>query len=90
MPLQRRVPKFGFTNPFRTEYQAIEPQEIGSTLLKPENSAIPLLSDLINSGLADDNDRIKLWEAVRSIKNSIEVHAAADRPKKKLKSRRQR
>lgn len=59
MPLQRRVPKFGFTNPNRVEYKAINldtVQELADKLGtdKVDNKV------LVENGLAGKNDLIKI------------------------------
>jgi large subunit ribosomal protein L15 len=43
MPLQRRIPKFGFKNPFRTEYSAVN---------------IARLSQLVEEGRLGKNDEV--------------------------------
>ena len=55
MPLHRRLPKRGFTNIFRTEYQVINLErlaELGEKNITPEL--------LVKSGLAGKNDLIKI------------------------------
>ena len=59
MPLQRRVPKFGFVSPNRVEYKGINldtlqelSEKIGKTNLGPQ--------DLIDNGLAGKHDLIKI------------------------------
>jgi len=59
MPLQRRVPKFGFTNHTRVEYQPINVsalQALSEKLGKTELTEI----DLIEAGLAGRNDLVKV------------------------------
>jgi large subunit ribosomal protein L15 len=55
MPLHRRLPKRGFTNIFRVEYQVINLErlvELGEKNITPEL--------LVKHGLADKNDLIKI------------------------------
>src|SRR5580765_5640049 len=55
MPLHRRLPKRGFTNIFRTEYQVVNLDrlvEVGESDISPEV--------LVRHGLADKNDLIKV------------------------------
>jgi large subunit ribosomal protein L15 len=59
MPLQRRVPKFGFVSPNRVEYKGINldtlqelSEKIGKTTIVPQ--------DLIDNGLAGKHDLIKI------------------------------
>lgn len=86
MPLQRIVPKWGFTNPFRKEYTAVN---VGTVDLFVEagklESATISLDDLVEAGLADKNDRIKLLgegDIEREI--DIEVHKASKSAQKKV------
>lgn len=85
MPLQRRVPKFGFTNPFRTEYQAVNVQKIADFVEAGKLSDTITIADLVNSGLADDKDRIKLLGTGEiDTKVSIEVHACSGSAREKV------
>ena len=55
MPLHRRLPKRGFTNIFRTEYQVVNLDrlaELGETNITPEL--------MVKNGLAGKNDLIKV------------------------------
>ncbi len=59
MPLQRRLPKFGFTNPGRIEYKPINLDVIES--LVKEFSATKVDSTfLAEHGLVAKNDRVKI------------------------------
>ena len=60
MPLQRRIPKFGFINPFRKEYipvnldrieKAVEDGKLGETIT---------VEDLVNAGMVDKNSLVKI------------------------------
>jgi large subunit ribosomal protein L15 len=55
MPLHRRVPKRGFTNIFRTEYQIINLDRLAGL---GEKNITPEV--LVNHGLAGKNDLIKI------------------------------
>ena len=59
MPLQRRVPKFGFTNPNRTEYRVIN-LDIIQKLIDDKKVKEITLESLITSGLASKNDLVKV------------------------------
>jgi large subunit ribosomal protein L15 len=59
MPLQRRVPKFGFTNPNRTEYRVIN-LDIIQKLINDKKVKEITLESLIASGLASKNDLVKV------------------------------
>jgi len=87
MPLQRRVPKFGFTNPFRTEYQALNVQKISEFLEAGKLGETITIADLVNAGLADDKQRIKLLGTGEiDSKVSIEVHACSGSARDKVES----
>jgi large subunit ribosomal protein L15 len=59
MPLQRRVPKFGFKNPFRVEYNAINLDAIQA--LVDENGISKIDHDVFMAhGLAGKNDLVKI------------------------------
>lgn len=85
MPLQRRIPKWGFNNIFRTEYQAVN---TGTIQLFVEEGVLDkkiTLDDLRAAGLAGKNDLIKLLgdgELEASIE--IEVHNASKSAEKKV------
>jgi len=59
MPLQRRVPKFGFKNPNRVEYQAINLDTIESLVANKGITEINL-KVLVECGIASKNDLIKV------------------------------
>lgn len=59
MPLQRRVPKYGFTNPNRVEFKAINLDIIQQLFDKTSTSKIDL-ELLIQNGLASKNDKVKI------------------------------
>lgn len=59
MPLQRRVPKFGFTNPNRVEFKAINLDTLQQLADKTGASAIDAKL-LAENGLAGKNDLIKI------------------------------
>lgn len=87
MPLQRRIPKFGFKNPFRVEYQALNIQRISDFLEAGKLSETITVSDLVKAGLADDKERIKLLGTGEIDKKiTIEVHACSASAKEKVES----
>lgn len=87
MPLQRRVPKFGFRNPFRVEYQGVNVQKLSDFLEAGKLDDTITIADLVNAGLADDSDRIKLLGSGEiDQKISIEVHACSASAKEKVES----
>lgn len=75
MPLQRRLPKFGFTNINRLEYKAIN---ISALQVLFEKTGITefTVEKLIESGLISKNDRVKiLGNGNLSVKMDVSAHA---------------
>jgi large subunit ribosomal protein L15 len=69
MPLHRRLPKRGFTNIFRTEYQVVNLErlaELGETNITPEL--------MVKKGLAGKNDLIKVL-GDGEVKSALTVQA---------------
>ena len=60
MPLQRRVPKFGFKNMNRTEYQGINLDKIQSLIDNKKIKGSINVQAFIDNGLAKKNDLIKI------------------------------
>ncbi|MHB0754232.1 50S ribosomal protein L15 [Polaribacter sp. M15] len=60
MPLQRRVPKFGFTNINRKEYQGINLDKIQSLVDSGKITDTVTLDDLVANRLASKNDLVKI------------------------------
>ena len=59
MPLQRRVPKFGFKNPFRVEYHGINLDTLQK--LADEKKVKEVTPEvLVENGLAQKKDRVKI------------------------------
>jgi len=59
MPLQRRVPKFGFTSPNRVEYKGVNLDTLQALIDKTKkNTIVP--QDFIDNGLANKKDLIKV------------------------------
>ncbi len=59
MPLQRRVPKFGFKNINRVEYKGINLDSIQELVEKKKLSEITI-EILVENGLASKKDRVKI------------------------------
>ena len=75
MPLQRRVPKFGFKNINRIEYRGIN-LDIIQSLVEENKIATIDIAFLISKGLAHKNDKIKvLGRGALKSKVEIKVHA---------------
>jgi len=60
MPLQRRVPKFGFTNINRVEYQGVNLDKIQSLIDNKKIKGSMDVQSFIDNGLAKKNDLIKV------------------------------
>ena len=75
MPLQRRLPKFGFNNIFRVEYSGINLDTIQALADKKKLSAIDFQS-MVDNGLASKNDRIKILGR-GELKGKLDVKAHA-------------
>ena len=75
MPLQRRVPKFGFKNINRVEYKAVNLDVLASLT---ENDATTTLDAafFVNAGLASKSAKIKVLGR-GEITKALEVHAHA-------------
>ncbi len=73
MPLQRRVPKFGFTNMNRVEYKAINLDAIQELVEKIGNNVVDVEA-LRTNGLAGKNDLIKILNR-GEVSVAVEVHA---------------
>lgn len=75
MPLQRRVPKFGFKNPTRKSYKAINLDDLVS-LVESSKTTVIDIELLVSKGLASKNDLIKiLGRGELSIKLEVVANA---------------
>lgn len=75
MPLQRRVPKFGFRSPNRVEYRVLNLDAVEELATKTKGKDIDLTL-LIENGLATKNDVVKiLGRGELKAKVNIKVHA---------------
>ena len=78
MPLQRRIPKFGFKNPNRVSYRAINVDRIVEYIEAGKLSEKVTFADYVEAGLAKKNDLIKvLGSGDLTKKLEIEAHAAS-------------
>ncbi len=81
-PLQRRVPKFGFTNPNRVEYQVVNLDRLQQLV---DNKKIKTKVDkqiLVDNGLAKKKDLVKiLGRGELSSKLDVTAHAFSDSAK---------
>ncbi|WP_019668223.1 50S ribosomal protein L15 [Eudoraea adriatica] len=60
MPLQRRVPKFGFTNINRKEYQGVNLNKLQELADKGLVKKTVTVKDLVDNGMAHKNDLVKI------------------------------
>lgn len=75
MPLQRRLPKFGFKNINRVEYTGVNLDAI-QRIAEAQNLTEITLETLIKNGLASKNDKVKiLGRGELKSKVNINVHA---------------
>ena len=75
MPIQRRLPKFGFTNPNRVEYKAINVDVL--ELIATENNLSVITLDAIReAGYAGRNDLVKIL-GNGTLPKAVEVTANA-------------
>ena len=75
MPLQRRVPKFGFKNPFRVEYHGINLDSLQALAEKLKLTSIDFEA-MVANGIASKNDRVKILGR-GELKSKLEVKAHA-------------
>ncbi|WP_291866161.1 50S ribosomal protein L15 [Maribacter sp.] len=79
MPLQRRVPKFGFTNINRKEYQGINLSTLQELVEKKVIKDEVTFDSLIENGLVGKNDLVKILgggELKASLKISVHKFTA--------------
>lgn len=75
MPLQRRVPKFGFTNINRKEYLGINLDRIQDMVDNKRIKDVVTLDVLIENGMAGKNDLVKiLGRGELKAKLNFQVH----------------
>lgn len=60
MPLQRRIPKFGFKNPFRVEYVPVNIGRIQEMVDAGRLNDTISPSDLVAAGIVKKNTRVKI------------------------------
>ena len=75
MPLQRRVPKFGFKNINRVEYKAINLDTI-QKLAEAKQLQVVGINELIAAGFISANQLVKvLGNGTLTIKLDVQAHA---------------
>lgn len=87
MPLQRRVPKFGFNNKFRTEYRAVNlsrlSQLVEEGVIDTETEITPQV--LADAGVARKTDLVKiLGSGDLSEGLTVKAHAFSKSARKKI------
>lgn len=75
MPLQRRVPKFGFTSPHKVTYNVINLDRL-QILAESTNAATITPDELMKHGLVGKNDKVKILGG-GELKSKVEVSAHA-------------
>lgn len=76
MPLQRRVPKFGFTNPNRVEYKGINLDTLQMLVESKKMKSTIVFQDLVDNGLVGKKELVKiLGRGELSVKLDITAHA---------------
>lgn len=76
MPLQRRIPKFGFKNPNRTEFRPVNLRTIAEYIEAGKLSEKITVADFIAAGLAHKNELIKVL-GTGDFENKVEIEAHA-------------
>ncbi len=86
MPLQRRVPKFGFKNLFRVEYHGINLDTL-QALAETKNLSSIDVAILVENGLASKRDKVKiLGRGELKAKLEVKVHAFSATAKEAIES----
>jgi len=75
MPLQRRVPKFGFTNPTRVEYRPVNLDAL-QALSEALGTNVITLDNIVEAGLASGKDLVKVL-GNGELKAALEISADA-------------
>jgi large subunit ribosomal protein L15 len=76
MPLQRRVPKFGFTNPNRVEYKGLNLDTLQALVESKKLNATITIDDLVSNGLVGKKELVKvLGRGELTMKLDITAHA---------------
>jgi len=86
MPLQRRVPKFGFKNINRVEYKAINIADIEALAIKQSLTSIDI-EVLRSVGLISRNDKVKiLGNGKLTQKLEVKAHAFSESAKQAIEA----
>jgi len=86
MPLQRRVPKFGFKNHFRKEYKAVNLDTLEAFVEKTGIVAIDV-NIMVNAGLAPKKSLVKvLGNGTLTKKLDVKAHAFSSSAKNAIEA----
>ena len=87
MPLQRRVPKFGFTNPNRKDYRGVNLHTLQTLVDNKKIKETVDLEVLIANGLAHKNDLVKiLGRGELKAKLNVTVHGFSSSAKSAIEA----
>jgi large subunit ribosomal protein L15 len=87
MPLQRRVPKYGFKNRGRVEYKAINISVLQALAEKIKTEKIDP-GTLYKAGLVSKNDRVKiLGNGKLDLKLEVQAHAFSEKAKEAIEAK---
>ena len=88
MPLQRRIPKFGFTNIFKETYQVVNLNALQRIADENKIDKVLNIEELKNLGLISSNKRpVKiLGKGELKAKINLEVNAVSQSAKEKIES----
>ena len=75
-PLQRRVPKFGFTNPNRVEYNGVNLDVLQALVDNKKLKSKVAQKDLMDNGLVQKNDLVKILGR-GELKSKLDITAHA-------------
>ncbi len=76
MPLQRRVPKFGFTNPNRVEYKGLNLDTLQSLVESGKLTTTITVENMVSNGLVGKKELVKiLGRGEVTMKLDVTAHA---------------
>lgn len=85
MPLQRRIPKFGFTNNFRTSYVPLNVESLVRFIESGKLDKKVTVDDLREAGILAKNELVKLLgDGEIDIEVDISVHASSESAREKV------
>lgn len=86
MPLQRRIPKFGFKNNNKVYFKAINLDALEGLAEKTKNSSLSIQL-MIDNGIVGKNDKVKiLGRGELKSKVTVEAHAFSETATKAIES----